>query len=175
MKKQKKKYSKPKRPYDKERIEREKKILHDYGLRRKHEIWRAEGILRNLRARARKLAARKNEKQEKLLLGRLQKLGLIKEAANLDDVLTLTTENILDRRLQTLVYKKGLANTLKQARQFIVHGHVALNGRKVTWPSMLIKSEDEKKINFYEKSKVKETKLKELKGEKVEKPTKETV
>lgn len=169
MKKQKKKYSKPKTPWDKERIEREKKILLDYGLRRKREIWKAESIVRNLRIRARRLAAKKDEEQEKLLLGKLQKLGLVKGTADLDDILVLTIENILERRLQTLVYKKGLANTLRQARQFIVHGHIAVNSRKVKWPSMLIKVDEENKIGFYEKSKVKETKLKKIKGESIAK------
>ena len=161
MKRQRKKYERPLKPYDKERIEREKKFLKDYGLRRKREIWRAESILRNYRRLARLLAAKRDKEQEEVLLKKLNKFGLIPEGSTLDDVLALKTENILDRRLQTLVFKKGIANTLKQARQFIVHGHVSIDNRRVRWPSILIKLEDENKISYYQKSKIK------IKGEKI--------
>ena len=66
--------------------------------------------------------------------------------------MALTVESILNRRLQTLVKKKGLANTIKQARQFIVHGHIALNGQRIRWPSALIPVDMEDKITYYEKS-----------------------
>jgi small subunit ribosomal protein S4 len=155
MKKQRKKYERPLKPYDKGRIESEKKLLLNYGLRRKKEIWRAESITRNFRRQARDLAAKKDKDQEKILLNKLVKLGLLEKSATLDDVLTLTVENILERRLQTLVYKRGLANTLRQSRQRIVHGHVALNKRRVTWPSTLVEKENEEKISFYVKSKIK--------------------
>lgn len=155
MKRQRKKYERPLKPWDKERIEREKKLLKEYGLRRKREIWRAESIIRNFRRQARNLAAKKDKEQEKILLEKLYKLGLINKDANLDDVLALTIEKVLDRRLQTLVYKKGLTNTPKQARQFIVHGHIAINGRKARWPSTLITRENEDKISLYNRSKLK--------------------
>jgi len=162
MRIQKKKYERPLKPWDKTRIETEKKLLKDYGLRRKKEIWRAESILRNYRRLARTLAAKKDKEMEKILLDKLFRMGLIEKSASLDDVLALTVEKILDRRLQTLVLKKGLTNTPKQARQFIVHGHIALDGRRVKWPSTLIKKGEEKKISFYGKNKLKS-------GEKVEK------
>jgi len=162
MKKQRKKFEKPLRPWDKARIEEERKLIQNYGLRRKKEIWGAESILRNYRRLARNSAAKVDKEKEKILLDKLFKMGLIKKDANLDDVLALTVESILDRRLQTLVFKKGLVSTPKQARQFIVHGHIAVDGRKVRWPSMLVPISEEKKISFYEKSKIKW-------GEKVEK------
>ncbi|MEM5872477.1 MAG: 30S ribosomal protein S4 [Candidatus Aenigmatarchaeota archaeon] len=151
MKRQKKKYEKPLRIWDRERIEAEKKLLKEYGLRRKKEIWRMESILRKYRRIARNLAAKRDKEKEKILLDKLNKLGLLKPDASLDDVLALTVENLLERRLQTLVYRKGLANTIKQARQLIVHGHIALDGRRVRWPSMLIPLADENKIGFYKK------------------------
>lgn len=159
MKKQKKKYEKPLRPWDKTRIEEERKILQNYGLRRKREIWRAESILRNYRRLARNLAAKRDKEKEKILLDKLFRMGLIKKDANLDDILALTIENILERRLQTLVFKKGLANTSRQARQFIVHGHVAVDGRRSKWPSMIVLISEEKKISFYGKSKIKGVKI----------------
>ncbi len=155
MKRQKKKFERPKRPWDKVRIEEEKKLTQNYGLRRKKEIWRAESILRNYRRLARELAAKRDKEKEKILLDKLFKMGLIKKDADLDDVLALTVENILDRRLQTLVFKKGLARTVKLSRQYIVHGHITFEGRKMRWPSMLVPLGGEEKISFYEKSKIK--------------------
>jgi small subunit ribosomal protein S4 len=155
VKKQRKKFEKPFKPWDRERRETEKKLLQDYGLRRKHEIWRLESILRNYRRIARSLAAKRNKDKEKILLDKLVKMGLIKPEASLDNVLVLTIENILERRLQTLVFKKGLASSNKQARQFIVHGHIALDGRRVRWPSVLVPISEESKISFYERSKIK--------------------
>ncbi|MEM5799101.1 MAG: 30S ribosomal protein S4 [Candidatus Aenigmatarchaeota archaeon] len=149
MRKIKKTYSKPKRPWDKVRIEEEEKIIKKYGLRKKGEIWRAAALLRSFRQRARNLAAIKNEEEEKKLLERLHRLGLLDKGAILNDVLSLTVEDILERRLQTIVIKKGLANTIKQARQYIVHGHIGVEGRRVKFPSFLVTRELEDKIDFY--------------------------
>lgn len=151
MKRQKKKYEKPLRPWDRTRLEAERKIKQTYGLRRKKEIWRAESILRNYRRLARNLAAKKDKEKEKILLDKLVKTGLLNPTADLDDVLALTVENLLDRRLQTLTYRKGISKTAKQARQLIVHGHIAINGRRVRWPGTLVTISDESGIKFYGK------------------------
>ena len=158
MKRQQKKYERPLRPWDKPRIEAEKKVKQDYGLRRKREIWKAQAILRNYRRLARELRAQKGKENEKILIEKLHKLGLIHANANLDDVLALNLQNILDRRLQTIVQRKGLASTPKQARQYIVHGHIAVEGKRLRFPSTLIRKDLEEKIHFYEKSKIKELK-----------------
>ena len=163
MKKQRKKYERPKRPWDKERIESEKKIRQSYGLRRKNEIWRAESILRNYRRIARQLAADRNAEKESILIGKLHSLGLIQKDSGLDDILALEVENLMERRLQTIVMRKGLANTMKQARQYIVHGHIALSGRRNTWPSTIVRIDDEAEVKFYPRSKVKESLLKPAK------------
>jgi small subunit ribosomal protein S4 len=147
-KKQRKKYEGPKKPYDRQRIERERKVLNEYGLRRKKEIWRFESMLRDFRRRARGLLAVKDEKKEKELMDKLNKIGI--ETRTLDDVLSIRLEHILGRRLQTIVYKKGLANTPKQARQMIVHGHVLVNDKKVKWPSYIVKKSEEDKISLRE-------------------------
>jgi len=146
MKRFRKKYKKPRRLWDKALLEEERKLMIEYGLRRKKELWRAKEILRKYRRMARKLNAIKDKEQEKVLLQKLYRLGLVDETATLDTVLSLTVRDILNRRLQTLVYKKGLANTIKQARQFIVHGHVSVNGRKVVYPSYLVPRNEEDKI-----------------------------
>ena len=149
MRRLRKKFKRPRKPWDLKRMEEEKELLKKYGLRRKKEIWKTETILRNYRRRARELNAVKNPEQEKILLDKLVKLGVLEKGQNLDDVLALTVNDFLERRLQTLVYKKGLANTIKHARQLIVHGHIAVDGRRIRYPSMLITRDLEDKIGFY--------------------------
>jgi len=161
-----------------ENIEREREMINGYGLRRKKEIWRAEAILREWRVRARDLAATRNEAEEKILLSKLHKLGLVSQNANLDDVLGLELPNLLERRLQTLVLRKGFATTPKQARQFVIHGHIAVGGTKTVWPSMIVPVAAESEINFYDKSKVKgwlmAAKAKQVEKEKAKVSGKET-
>ncbi len=153
---QRKKFANPKKPYNKERIEKERKLLRDYGLRRKHEIWRAEAILRNFRTRAKDLQAVYNEKLFNEMIDKLRKNGI--QCTSLDDIMSINIDNILSRRLQTVVYKKGYANTPKQARQMIVHGHIFIADRKVKWPSysVLVGEEDSihTDINILKKEKV---------------------
>ncbi|MEM5790663.1 MAG: 30S ribosomal protein S4 [Candidatus Aenigmatarchaeota archaeon] len=146
MRRLRKKYEKPRRVWDKERIEEEKNILREYGLRRKKELWRNEALLRKWRRIARELIGRKDEKKERELIQKLNKLGILSENASLDNVLGLTIRDILERRLQTMVLRKGFANSIKHARQLIVHGHVKIDGRKVLYPSYLVKKEEESKI-----------------------------
>jgi small subunit ribosomal protein S4 len=151
MKRSRKKYEKPKRPWDKARIEKEKEILKKFGLRRKRELWRAEAILRKYRRMARELVAKKDKEKEKVLIEKLKKIGVLKEGSALDDVLALTVEDILERRLQTIVYRRGLANSIKHARQLIVHGHVKINGRKINYPSYIVPKDEEDKIEVVKK------------------------
>ncbi len=146
MRKLKKKYETPSIPWNKERIQKEKKLIKTFGLKKKREIWRSEALLRKFRRMARELAAKKDKEKEKMLIEKLVKLGLLPKNADLDDVLSLTLENILERRLETIVFRKELANTPKQARQFIVHGKVTIEGRKTFYPSYLVKKDDEGKI-----------------------------
>jgi small subunit ribosomal protein S4 len=146
MKRQKKKYETPLRPWDKQRLEEEKKLLRKFGLKNKKEIWRAEAIVRKFRRMAREIAATYDKEKERILINKVVGLGLLKEGATLDDVLGLTVENLLERRLQTILKNKGLANTIKHARQLITHGHVKINGRKVTYPSYVVPINEEDSI-----------------------------
>lgn len=146
MKRQRKKYEKPKKSWDRERIDKERELIKNFGLRRKREIWRTEALLRKYRRLARELAAKKDKEKEKALIDKLVRMGLLAENSGLDDVLSLTVENILERRLQTIVFKKGFVNTPRQARQFIVHGKVRIEGRKIFYPSYLVPVEEENKI-----------------------------
>ncbi|MEE8402064.1 MAG: 30S ribosomal protein S4 [Candidatus Hydrothermarchaeaceae archaeon] len=150
-KKHRKNFSRPRQLWQTERIERDKKIVKKHGLRNMSELWKAESLLRTFRRRARKLSALKTtqaEIEKKQLLGRLSTLNLSKKNASLDDVLAMNIEDVLGRRLQTIVQKSGLADTPKQARQFIVHGHIAVGGNKVTSPSYLVKADEEKSIKL---------------------------
>lgn len=155
----KKKFDKPKHPWKADRLEEERRISREYGLKSKSELWRVETTLRKYRQQARSLLAKATKQaqvEEKQLLDKLKRMNLVKEEATLDDVLALKIENLLDRRLQSQVHKKGLANTQKQARQFIVHGHITVDGVKVTAPSYIIRKEEEDKIAFSAKTSVKE-------------------
>jgi small subunit ribosomal protein S4 len=146
MKRQRKKYKSPVKAWDKGRIERERVIVKDFGMKKKRDIWRAEALLRKYRRIARKLVAKKDKEQEKILVKKLAGLGLLNENAGLDDVLSLNLENLLERRLQTIIFRKGFTNSSKQARQFITHGHVKINGKKVVYPGYLVLKEEEEKI-----------------------------
>ncbi len=148
--KQRKKYTTPRHPWEQDRMDAEDELVRQYGLRGKKEIWRAETVLRTFRRQARRLLSASGDqaqKEAKQLLARLQRLGLIKPGATLDDILGLTIENVLDRRLQTVVYKKHLAKSPRQARQLITHGHIDVEGRRVTVPSYLVSVEEEGQLS----------------------------
>ena len=146
MRKIRKNYKTPIKGWDKERIEKERGLVKIYGLKKKREIWRSETLSRKFRRLARNLAARSDKEKEKKLIEKLVKFGLLKEGSTLDDVLGLTTENFLERRFQTILVRKGLCTTPRQARQIIVHGRVTINGKKIVYPSYLVQKSEEEKI-----------------------------
>lgn len=146
MKKQKKKYETPSKRWDKQRIETEKVLIKNFGLKKKQEIYRAQSILRKYRRLARELTAKSDKEKEGVVIGKLIKLGLLNEGATLDDILGLTVENILERRLQTMILRKGFANTPKHARQLITHGHILIGEKKVSYPSYIVPRIEEEKI-----------------------------
>lgn len=150
------KYETPAHPWEGERIKEENELLMKYGLKNKQELWRAQSLVRSLREQSRELQARirTGDPQARIetdqLLARCSRLSILpEEGATLNDVLLLNTESVLQRRLQTMVYRKGLAYTPKQARQFIVHGHAAVGGRKVTIPGYLVKRGEEDNIAYH--------------------------
>ena len=150
-KRQRKKFSKPSHPWQKDRILEEKEIREQYGLRRKYEIWKMDSILKNFTRQAKNLVTIRNKQVEKergQLLSKLHSLGLIDKNAKIEDILSLTLNDIMERRLQTLVYRKNLASSARQARQFIVHAHIALGEKIVTAPSYLVPVDEEGNIGF---------------------------
>ncbi len=145
------KYEMPRYPWSKPQLDSELKLLGEYGLRNKHELRRHHASLSKYRTLARELLAMPTQERlkiEKELLSKLQSYSFVPEGANIDNVLDLTVESILDRRLQSIVFRKGLAKTPQQARQLITHGHIAVKGRKVTSPGFLVKQVEEQDIRY---------------------------
>lgn len=150
-KKSRKKWMGPRHPWIKERLMKEIELVGRYGLRNKRELWIAETIARTYRHRARALLALPEDVRErefKKLISKLAKLGVLSENSTLDDVLSLTGEHFLQRRLQTIVYKKGLAKTIHEARQLITHGHIAIGTRRVTSPGYLVTVDEEPLVGY---------------------------
>ena len=150
-KKQRKKYEPPRFPWRTDVLKSELSLVGRYGLRNKRELWSHKTTLSNFRGIARSLLGMSTEERKELenqLVNRLNRLGILPETAKLDDVLDLNLEAILERRLQTVVFRKGLAKSPHQARQLIAHGHVAIGGRKVSSPSYLVLKGEEEKITY---------------------------
>ena len=145
-------YDTPSHPWQKVRIEEESGLIHQYGLKNKREIWRANTKVREMRRQARKLTANSSDdqaqKEKNLLLAKLNRLGMLEQNSGLEDVLIMTSESILDRRLQTQVYLQGLSSTVKQARQLIVYGHISIDGAVARVPGMLVTKLQEKNISY---------------------------
>jgi small subunit ribosomal protein S4 len=154
----KKKYATPRHPWEKERIDSEKEIVVKYGLKNKRELWKSQAMLDSFRSQARKLQAklrtedRFSQKQFQELIKRLSRYSILGQNASLDDILSLSIDDILQRRLQTIVFGKNLARTPKQARQLITHGHVEFDGRRVNVPGIMVEGSKEESIRYSERS-----------------------
>jgi len=141
----------------------EKELSKKYGLKNKTEIWKARAELRRYRRHARHLQAKLGTgdpqavKESQELLEKLSRLGILYgEDVDLNSILGLEVESMLARRLQTIVYLKGMANSMEQARQFIVHGHIAIDGRKVTVPGYLVRKSEEETLSYFYNSPLKD-------------------
>lgn len=155
--KNRKQYETPAHRFEKARLEAETRLIIEFGLRNKKELWKAESALRRYKRAARDLLALMSAKtgpaffetKKMELLAHLQRMGLIGQDADIDDVLALKIEQELERRLQTIVYRRGLARSPKQARQFITHGHIAIGDLRITIPSYRVKAEEEPHVRYY--------------------------
>jgi len=146
-------YETPNHPYQGERIGEESGLLSRYGLKNKEELWRAQSELRSIRREARDLLAEFDSAAgEEQFLARLKRYGILDANDGLGDVLALDVTDILERRLQTIVYRSGLANTPEQARQFVSHGHVRVDGQRVREPSYTVELDEEDDIEFDQNS-----------------------
>ena len=145
VRKQHKKYTPPRKLFDKPRIEDENALLKKYGLKNKREIWRADYQINKIRSQAKELIRAPASKQREFI-DRLAAKGLVKPTAQIDDALALTKEAFLERRLQTIIFQKKIVQTPKQARQLITHRHIMVHNKIVTVPSYFINLEEEGKI-----------------------------
>ncbi|QGA80945.1 30S ribosomal protein S4 [Candidatus Nanohalobium constans] len=143
VKKLKKQYETPNEGWNEERMDREEELMEDYGLKNKKEIYKAQSQLRSFRRQARKLVAEEDEEAKQEVIDRVNNLGLIRENAGLEALLTLKVTDILDRRIQSAVERKGYADTPKHARQLVVHGHIYIDGERVNTPGYLLTQEEE--------------------------------
>jgi len=150
-----KKFETPRHPWEKERIEEEAKLIKKYGLKNKKEIQKMRTLFKNFKVQAKTYIADTSaqaEKEKNQLIERLHRLGLLDKTSSFDDVLALNIEAIFERRLQTIVFRKGLARTISQARQMITHRHIKVGEKTLTSPSAIIPKEDENSITFHQRS-----------------------
>lgn len=145
IKKRRKLFSRPKRLFDRNRMDEENVLVKKYGLKNKREIWKAKSVVSNFRRRAKDLIGKDIERQQ-TFFSKLNKIGM--NVNDISDVLALTEENIFERRLQTFVFKKKLAHTPKEARQLIVHKNVLVDGNVVNIPSFVVTKDFEDKISL---------------------------
>ncbi len=159
-KKFKKKYDTPAHPWSKQAIEKEGQLRKDYGLKKKKEIYIASSFLKKYKDIAKRLIADKSvqgAKERQQMMEKLQRLGLLPADAKLDQVLSLELKDILERRLQSLVCRKGLAKSMNQARQFITHRHIMIGAKEITSPSYVASLQEESELAFQNRSALKST------------------
>ncbi len=129
--------------------------MGDFGLRNKRELWRYKTMLSQVRGIARSLLGSAGEQRARLeqeYISKLGRIGVLAESATIDDVLDLDIRDLLERRLQTMVFRKGLAKTMFQARQFVSHGHISVAGKIVSVPGYIVKRDEEGKLKYFSQS-----------------------
>ncbi|KAI8377590.1 40S ribosomal protein S9 [Radiomyces spectabilis] len=147
-------YNVPKRPFDSARLDAELKLVGEFGLKNKREVYRFGYMLSKIRRAARELLTLDEKDPRRLfegnaLIRRLVRIGVLDESRmKLDYVLALRLEDFLERRLQTQVFKVGLAKSIHHARILIRQRHIIVNGRIVTEPSFIVRMESQKHIDF---------------------------
>nr|ABW90415.1 putative ribosomal protein S9 [Barentsia elongata] len=151
-------YNTPRRPFEKERLDQELKLIGEYGLRNKREVWRVKYLLAKMRKTARVLLTLDEKDPRRLfegnaLLRRLVRIGVLdEEKMKLDYVLGLRIEDFLERRLQTQVFKLGLAKSIHHARVLIRQRHIRVRKQVVNIPSYVVRLDSQKHIDFSLKS-----------------------
>ena len=164
------KYEVPKKLWDVSRIKEESALKREFGLKSMRELWVMAQELKKARREARRLLSLSEEERKtdmEKLMGKLDRLDILGKDAKLDDVLSLTTRDVLERRLQTRVYRKGLAKSMKQARQLITHGFISIGGGRISAPSYLVSKEEDAQIEYYKSI---DLEIKEPVVEEAEKP-----
>jgi len=146
--------STPRRPFEKERIDAELKVVGEFGLKNKREVWRVQVTLAKIRKAARELLVLDEKDPKRIfegaaLLRRLNRLGVMDESKNkLDYILNLKVSDFMERRLQTLVFKQGLAKSIHHARVLIKGRHIRVGKQLVNVPSFLVRVESQKHLGL---------------------------
>ncbi len=151
-KRNRRKYEKPKEIWSTERIGADNSLKDEYGLKNMKELWISQTRVSRIRRNAREFlsgGASGSTADEQAMIARLVKYGITKGGATLDDLLDLNSRSFLERRLQSIVMRKGMAKSMKQSRQIIVHGFVSINGKRVNRPGYLVSLDEEKGIGYY--------------------------
>jgi len=165
MKRKHKTYSRPKRPFDKTRIQEEAGIKKEFGLKNKREIWKADAKIKSIREKAKKLISA-DENDKVAFYNRLRKIGF--KVNSISDVLSLDKKDYLKRRLQTILVNKGIARTPKSSRQLITHKKVLIAGNSINSPSYIVPIDLENKISIKpskEKKKIVKENIAEIENE----------
>jgi len=151
-------YTTPRRPFEKERLDQELKLIGEFGLRNKREVWRVKYVVTKIRTAARELLTLDEKDPRRLfegnaLLRRLVRIGVLDESKmKLDYVLSLRIDDFLERRLQTQVFKLGLAKSIHHARVLIRQRHIRVRKQVVNVPSFVVRLDSQKHIDFSLKS-----------------------
>jgi small subunit ribosomal protein S4 len=151
-KRQRKSYETPRHPWRTDQLDVELRLLGEYGLRNKRELWRYKTMLSKVRGIARSLLGASESQRaaiEREYLTKLSRNGILSESASIDEVLDLDIRDLLERRLQTMVFRRGLAKTQYQARQLVSHGHISGAGRIVSVPGYMVNRNEEQKIKYF--------------------------
>jgi len=178
------KYRGPPHPWIRQRIEEENILRKEYGPKNKREIYKIESLLSKFKGEAKRLVAvhtKQAELEKKHLLDKLKNLKLLTAESGLADVLAISLKDLMERRVQTLLVRRGMARTVKQARQFITHKHILSKGKPITSPSTLLTGDQENSLGFVPTSALanpshpeREIKKEEAKEEKPKKKKKES-
>merc|ERR1712078_9571 len=147
-------FRKPKRPFEKDRLDAEMKVVGEYGLKNKREVWRVQYVLSKMHSAARELLTKDEKDDDRIFHGeaplrRMVRYGLLLDSERkLDFVLGLTSSKLMERRLQTKVFKQGLAKSIHHARVLIKQRHIRVGKQLVNVPSFNVKVDSEKHIDF---------------------------
>ncbi len=144
-------YQKPKDIWNLQRIHEDNVLKDEYGLKNMKELWKVQSRISGIRGTVRGLLSGRasNPLIEKNILSSLSRYGIISSTSTLDNVLDLKGNAFLERRLQSVVFRKGLARSMRQARQLIVHGFISINGCKVNRPGYMVSPDEENYIGYY--------------------------